>query len=643
MTIISRRLAWVIPATLGIAAVTTPVITTPIFAAEPPTPATNSGSSSKEVLNQLAEYNRGKVDTDPLMSQVTSVSQLSDVKPTDWAFQALQSLVERYGCIVGYPDRTYRGNRPTSRYEFAAGLNACLNRISELLASSTADLVKKEDLEALQRLQEEFAAELAGLRGRVESLEVRTATLEKQQFSTTTKLQGEAIFNIADVFGGDRALNSDNWRTINVQPTAIGRANVRDALLTNRSFVSTTTGAVGAATTAAVGTAGTGANPGRVAFPTRSRDITANTIFSDRVRVNLVTSFTGRDTLYTRLEANNTTAFNTAVTGTNQTRLGYDTTVNVDNSIQLGKAFYRFPIGDSLNIIVDAIGGEFFSNFNTFNPYFENPATGAVSRFGRFSPIYRTSNTGSGQNTGSGISANLKLGNLFTLSAGYLARQAFDPTSKKGLADGTYAALAQLAFQPSKDFGIALTYAHAYYSGANNDVAVSGAYGTGFANQPFGAAVATSANNFGVEASFRVAPWLTVSGWGLYTQAIAENGRGVAAVNTGDKADIWSWAVSLAFPDLLKKGNVGGIIFGRTPSVTGTDYGLPLFLSTTAANPAPARRFDGDTSYHLEALYLFQVTRNISITPAVFVIFNPEGNSNNSTQYVGVLRTTFRF
>lgn len=49
------------------------------------------------------------------MEQVTSVSQLSDVQPTDWAFQALQSLVERYGCIAGYPDGTYRGNRALTR------------------------------------------------------------------------------------------------------------------------------------------------------------------------------------------------------------------------------------------------------------------------------------------------------------------------------------------------------------------------------------------------------------------------------------------------------------------------------------------------------------------------------------------------
>ncbi len=47
-----------------------------------------------------------------LEGQVNSVSQLSDIKPSDWAFQTLRSLVERYGCIAGYPDVTYRGNRP---------------------------------------------------------------------------------------------------------------------------------------------------------------------------------------------------------------------------------------------------------------------------------------------------------------------------------------------------------------------------------------------------------------------------------------------------------------------------------------------------------------------------------------------------
>jgi hypothetical protein len=150
-------------------------------------------------MDQLAQYSQeGQTNN---VGQVTSVSQLSDVRPTDWAFQALQSLVERYGCIAGYPDRTYRGNRAMTRYEFAAGLNACMDRVNELIAAATADMASKEDLATLQKLQEEFAAELATLRGRVDAVEAKVATLEKQQFSTTTKLKGEAIFNVSDEFG----------------------------------------------------------------------------------------------------------------------------------------------------------------------------------------------------------------------------------------------------------------------------------------------------------------------------------------------------------------------------------------------------------------------------------------------------------
>ena len=117
-----------------------------------------------------------------VLDQVTSVSQLSDVKPTDWAFQSLQSLVERYGCIVGYPDKTFRGNRALTRYEFAAGVNACLDRVNELIAAGTANLVKKEDLVALQKMQEEFATELAVLRGRMGTLEVRRQRWRSSSF-----------------------------------------------------------------------------------------------------------------------------------------------------------------------------------------------------------------------------------------------------------------------------------------------------------------------------------------------------------------------------------------------------------------------------------------------------------------------------
>jgi len=112
------------------------------------------------------------------MGQVTSVSQLSDVQPNDWAFEALQSLVERYGCIAGYLDGTFRGNRALTRYEFAAGLNACLQQVERLIAANTAEFVSREDLTTLQRLVNEFEAELATLGTRVDDLEGRVAVLE---------------------------------------------------------------------------------------------------------------------------------------------------------------------------------------------------------------------------------------------------------------------------------------------------------------------------------------------------------------------------------------------------------------------------------------------------------------------------------
>jgi hypothetical protein len=167
-------------------------------------PAASTAPSDVTSIDEVLQYSGNQSS----MDQVTSITQFSDVQPTDWAYQALQSLVERYGCIVGYPDGTYRGQSALTRYEFAAGLNACLDRISELIAASTADLATREDLATLQRLQEEFAAELATLRGRVDNLEARVAELEENQFSTTTKLRGETIFAVAVPFDEDDSFDA---------------------------------------------------------------------------------------------------------------------------------------------------------------------------------------------------------------------------------------------------------------------------------------------------------------------------------------------------------------------------------------------------------------------------------------------------
>ncbi|MGA1474631.1 MAG: iron uptake porin [Prochlorothrix sp.] len=174
--------------------VVTPVILgTALFASS----ASAQELSDSETLSQINEYT--SVESD--MGQLRSVNQLSDVRPTDWAYQAVRSLVERYNCVAGYPDGTFRGSRAMTRYEAAALVNACMDTVNDLIAAATADLVTKEDLAVLQRLQEEFQAELATLRGRVDSLEARTAELEANQFSTTTKLGGGALFSFNDAFG----------------------------------------------------------------------------------------------------------------------------------------------------------------------------------------------------------------------------------------------------------------------------------------------------------------------------------------------------------------------------------------------------------------------------------------------------------
>jgi hypothetical protein len=82
------------------------------------------------------------------------------------------------------------------------------------LAPCTANFVTQEDLAVLQRLQEEFAAELASLRGRVDALEARTSELEANQFSTTTTLNGETIFAVSDTFG--KAAVGDDKTTANL-------------------------------------------------------------------------------------------------------------------------------------------------------------------------------------------------------------------------------------------------------------------------------------------------------------------------------------------------------------------------------------------------------------------------------------------
>jgi len=477
------------------------------------------------------------------MSQVTSVSQLSDVRPTDWAFQALQSLVERYGCIVGYPDGTYRGNRALTRYEFAAGVNACLDKITQLIGS-TGNLVTRDDLAILQRLQEEFAAELATLRGRVDGLEARTAELEANQFSTTTKLAGEAIFALSDTFVGDGIDFDDD----------------QDDTVTNLGY---------------------------------------------RVRLNLNTSFTGRDLLRTRLQALNVPNYS-AATGTNMARLAFDG--NENSNFTLDELYYRFPIGGA-TFFVGPKGLDLDEIADTVTP-FNSTGTGAISRFGVRNPaVFRGSQ-------GAGASVTFNLGSL-RATAGYLAgdSDAPNPAEGRGVFNGSFSALGQIGFF-SRPFDLAFTYTRKYNRAG--DVGIMGGTGSSLANRPFGQAP-TEADNYGVQVNFKPSSRFQIGGWYGYTKAQQLRGG-------NNDATIQNGAITLALADFGRQGNLLGFVFGVPPKVTESDV---------------AR--NRNTSYHLEGFYRFQVNDFISVTPGVYVIMNPEHNNRNDDIWVGLLRTTFSF
>ncbi|WYL99669.1 MAG: iron uptake porin [Gloeotrichia echinulata CP02] len=526
-------------------------------------------SDESKVLEQVTRYSKEGSNT---QAQVTSVSQFSDVQPTDWAFQALQSLVERYGCIAGYPNSTYRGNRALTRYEFAAGLNACLDRVNELIATATADLVTKQDLTTLQRLQEEFSAELATLRGRVDSLEARTAELEANQFSTTTKLAGEAIFAVTDAFGG-------------------------------------------------------------------KTDSANNTVFQNRVRLSLNTSFTGKDILTTRLSSGNATGFAlrnnangpiTTAEGTQTFQVG--STGN--NNVTLDRLTYEAPIGPA-QVYIAATGGQHSHYAAVNNPYFfdkTDGGNGALSTFASENPIYRI---GGGAGIGVSIPFSPKIGlgilKPSSITVGYLASNANNPTNTdikgNGLTNGSYAALGQLNVAVGDRVALAATYTHGYHTAGSslfdggigiNNVAGSGIVGTGSVNT-LSATKASSSNSYGISAAFRPSDKLSISGFVSYHSVLGEGPGSIG------KYQAWSYGAGVALPDFGKKGNVLGIFAGAQP------YAL--------------NRFGGDTKvpYQIEGFYKYRLSDNISVTPGVIWLTAPGQSNNTDNAIIGTLRTTFTF
>ncbi|MBD2576299.1 carbohydrate porin [Oscillatoria sp. FACHB-1406] len=545
------------------------------------------------------------------MAQFNRVSKFSDVRPTDWAFQALEDLVQRYDCLVGYPDGTFRGNRPLTRYEFAAGLNACMNQIERLIGGT--NFVTRDDLETLRRLMQEFETELASLGTRVDNLEARTAFLEDHQFSTTTKLRGQVILSLAGAYGA--------------YPGPGGNAAPNNTTLTG----------LGAADT----------SPGN----------DSEVVFNNRVRLNLQTSFTGKDTLIVGLQAFNfgggianptssmagTLGYADGLFGTNSNvRLAYEpqfgatnpsnlgNAAGADNSVGIYKLLYLTPVSDKIAAFI-APAVEVDDAFPAIVPFYGDGEE-SISRFGQMNPVLRVSGGTSGFGLASAAGFIWNIADGIDLRALYGSVNASIPANVgfsggtplgAGVFGGSYVAAAQLTLKPLPALDVALNYAHSYHQ--INILGIGeGASDIG-AIPNVAATTGVHLNSFGATAAYRLSPEITLTGFFFYSMVDAASGPDAGA-------DFMSYMGGIHFKDILKQGNTLGVLFGQPPARVGTSGAASLVATPENSKP-----------YHLEAYYKYRVNDNISITPGIFVLFNPEGYSGNRTTYVPMLRTTFTF
>lgn len=503
------------------------------------------------------------------VSQISSVSELSDVDPNSWAFQALKSLVERYGCIEGYPSKKYLGNRPLSRYEFAAGLNACLDKVGEQIAAATSNLATKDDLATVQRLQEEFKTELVTLKGRVDALEAKTKELEAQQFSTTTKLAATEVFGLTGGgAGGDVAL-----------PGATGAPAFGD---------SDSTG---------IG----GLIPGG----------SANTTFVSRTRLNFITSFTGDDLLTVRLAAK--TGDDAATVFGAPFGLDYaensGASTNSNAVVSFDQLFYSNKIGENFRYFVGpALDPKSVIDTNSFanNEEGDFSSTAFINNPLLFEIV-------GGDNPGAGfdwsISQSVSLRAVYNAAEG---GQSFG-FGNGGLFGGANQILAELEVKPSETSVIRLQYGRLNEQGTALTAALAG----NITN--------STTDVFGVNAEWAITP-----NFGIFGRYGTANTRVNSAVDSYGDISSNTYQIGFSLPDLFAPGNTLGVSFGQPIRVnSGTQNGVGLVPSGRQSN--------------IEVFYSFKLNDNITLTPDLQFISQPNNIASNPTITVGTLRMVFAF
>jgi Carbohydrate-selective porin, OprB family len=184
-------------------------------------PATVTGSANDLILNKASGTRSVQIasgETAPATQPTTESNEVATdtIKPGDWQYTALQGVAAKYGC------NSNLNNQPVSQLDFARSLNTCLVKIEPILAQQPSSApstipntapgtaptsVTAGDLEVIKRLTQEFRAQLTEVDGRITSADKKIAQAQASQFSTTTKLKGEAIFNVNGALSGSNSNN----------------------------------------------------------------------------------------------------------------------------------------------------------------------------------------------------------------------------------------------------------------------------------------------------------------------------------------------------------------------------------------------------------------------------------------------------
>jgi len=569
--------------------------------------------------------------------QVTSITQFSDVKPTDWAYQALSNLIERYGCVAGYPNGTYKGGQAMTRYEAAALLNACLDRITEVT-------------DELKRLMKEFEKELAVLKGRVDSLEAKVGELEATQFSTTTKLKGIATFMLGSTsFGGTSYGNVPLLSTIPAGWDGTNAGTTANTLVVTDAGVPVSS------------------IPNTAAY---NQTTLGATSFNYDLRLSFDTSFTGKDLLRTTLRAGNFggSSFGTGLSfmeaAFEQNVGGTVGGASADNIVGVNRLFYNFPVGDELSVAagpiirVDDPGmlGIWPSAYpaDTVLDFFTYAgAPGAYNLVGLgggagfvYSPKFAkgltiSQNYVAGNNGVGGNIGNPSAGGVMTIG-------------------GPSSAVTQVGYASDKTPFIGGSYAIAFAYTYSQNLGLP--VGTPLAGIFSALGVGNSGSNYGLSGYWKpekagLVPSISWGfGGGSYNTG-RNQGANTATLVPTTGVTTATWYTGLQWDDAFIKGNAAGMAVGQAPFVTNVG---PQAANTLAASLPGAGYSKGanDSNYVWEWWYKFQVTDNISVTPALFYISNYAGqlgkknlnsNGNGHAQngelnaFGGVLKTTFKF